>query len=103
MAELVQVDGGVGVLAMPAGQRVGQDADGHRGDGGQLQLAAGGAQGRPRGLGGASRVGGGGAGLGQERAPGRGQLDPVGQALEQRAAELTLERADLLGERRLGD
>ncbi len=103
VSELVQVDGGVGMLAMPAGQRGGQNADRHRGDRGQLQLSARGAQGRPRGFGGAGRVGGRGAGLGQERPPGLGQLHAVGQALQQRSAELTLQRADLLGERRLGD
>jgi hypothetical protein len=33
----------------------------------------------------------------------RGQLHAVGQTLQQRSAELALQRADLLGERRLSD
>ena len=41
--------------------------------------------------------------LRQQRPAGRGQPDAAGEPLEQRAAELRLERADLLGERRLGD
>ena len=42
-------------------------------------------------------------GVAQERLAGRGQLDPSARAGQQRAAELLLELAYLLAQRRLGD
>ena len=58
---------------------------------------------RPRGGDGHVELGQHGARVAQEGLARRGQLDAAARALEQRAAELGLERANLLAERRLGD
>lgn len=45
----------------------------------------------------------GGPRLGEERLPGRGEPDALGKPLQQRTADLALERLDLLRQRRLRD
>ena len=97
----LDLDAGAGAAkALHGGGHDRQQRRAHEGDPQDARLA------------GVDRAGGGdghvelgehGAGVAQEGLARRGQLHPAARALQQRAAELGLERVDLLAERRLGD
>jgi hypothetical protein len=101
--ELVQADERAGVALAPGLHEVGQDAGGDRANRADLELAGleveGGASGLLRPLGGSHR----GLGVRKEGLAGRGQPHRARKPLQQLAADLLLQRADLLRERGLRD
>lgn len=89
--------------APPVREDVGQDADGHRVHGGDVQFAAlrpGGRAGGTAGLGGAAD---GAFGVREEGPAHRGEQDAARQPLQQLAADRPFQRLDLVGEGGLGD
>ena len=100
---LAQLDLDLGAAAAEALHDPGDDREQRRADEAHPQ---------PAGLSGVDAPGGGHRdvelgqhrpGVAQERLAGGGQLDPAAGAVQQPAAELLLEPADLLAQRRLGD
>ena len=94
--ELLQPDRDVRVLLVPRPDVPRQQPDRHRQDGRDLELAG---LERERRAGGAAAAldrAQGRAGLGQQRAPGRGQRRSVRETRHHRAVQLLLERPDVL-------
>jgi hypothetical protein len=103
VAQLDQPDPHVGMGGVPGAQGGWEHSERHRVDGRQLQLAAVELDSAARGRPGAFGVGEGGAGVREQRAAHRGRAHRARQPLQQPPARLLLQRADLVGERGLGD
>lgn len=103
MPELMEVDRGVGVVAMPLSQLTRQQADGEGGHCGKLELSSRRSQRGAGCLGSASGVRRGRACLREKGAAGGGELYPAGHSLQERPAQLAFESPNLLRQRRLGN
>lgn len=95
-----ETDPGVG--GAPAGEDVGEDADGDGVDGGDVQFAAPGPGGGARGAAGLGGAADGAFGVGQEGAAHRGEAHSARQPFEEGLADGPFQGLDLVGERRLG-
>src|SRR6266545_1763281 len=101
--ELLEPDADVRIALVPEADVSRQQADGHREDGRDLELARFECECSARGAPSALDRTHGCAGLRQQRASGRCERDTARQALEHRSVDVGLERTDVLRERGLRD